>query len=73
MEAEKFRNIEAYIKAKISQSKGMIAIEENKAQDCDEKSAAEYWWNGMLHAYEDINRILFSNERIDVNNINIDE
>lgn len=61
--AERFREIEEYLKAKIHQAEGMMEIE-TTANRKDSKSAG--LWEGQHYAYSDIYRILFSNAKIDL-------
>lgn len=61
--ADKFRDIEAYLKAKIHQAECMLEIE-NTAGRRDCKSTG--LWEGKHFAYSDIYRILFSNEKINI-------
>lgn len=75
--ADKFREIEAYLKAKIHQAEGMCDIlgkkEYNNGLDALFSGAVccntATWWDGMKRAYEDVHRILFSNDiiKIDIN------
>lgn len=61
--ADKFREIEAYLKAKIKQADDMQeVIKENGVESTINKS----WWKGQHYAYSDIYRILFSNEKINL-------
>lgn len=61
--ADKFREIEEYLKAKIHQAEGMMEIETN-ANRKDSKGAG--LWEGKHYAYSDVYRILFSNAKIDL-------
>lgn len=65
--ADKFREIEAYLKAKIHQADGMIQIISKQGIEQQHSVA---WWVGNRHAYEDMHRILFGNQPI---NLNIDK
>lgn len=61
--ADKFREIEAYLKAKIKQAESMIEIEITAGRkDCKSTGL----WEGKHFAYSDIYRILFSNEKINL-------
>lgn len=65
--ADKFREIEAYLNAKINQAKGMQEI---AAQGSNyDIPAAVFWWRGKEHAYEDMKRILFGNKPVDLTKI----
>lgn len=69
--ADKFREIEAYLNAKINQAKGKEEIAQ-KGSNYD-IPVVVYWWRGMEHAYEDMKRILFSNQPVDLTNIEEEE
>lgn len=65
--ADKMRDIEAYLNAKINQAKGMQEIADKDSNY--DIPVAVYWWRGKEHAYEDMKRILFGNKPVDLTKI----
>lgn len=58
--AEKFREIEAYLKSMINQARMM---QEETKDNGIESAINKSWFKGQQFAYEDVYKILFSNEK----------